>query len=117
MLERVVAALSADKAAALAAFNDKSDKRFHDRDLYVFCFTMADGITDAHPNPALVGTDVRAFRFKEDPIGRRLYDAAKAGSVTTVAYNFPKPGTAEPVAKESFVTRVGDQGCGVGYYK
>jgi hypothetical protein len=34
-----------------------------------------------------------------------------------VDYEFPKPGTTEPVAKESFVTRVGDLGCGVGYYK
>jgi hypothetical protein len=34
-----------------------------------------------------------------------------------VDYNFPKPGTTESVPKESFVTRVGDQGCGVGYYK
>jgi hypothetical protein len=31
---------------------------------------------------------------------------------------FPKPGTtAPPVSKVSFVTRVGDLGCGVGYYK
>lgn len=32
-------------------------------------------------------------------------------------YEFPKPGTTEPVPKESFVMRIGDQGCGVGYYK
>jgi hypothetical protein len=31
---------------------------------------------------------------------------------------FPKPDAdATPVAKVSFVTRVGDLGCGVGYYK
>ncbi len=41
----------------------------------------------------------------------------KEGTVVTVAYNFPKPGTTDPVPKESFVTRVGNQGCGVGYYK
>ena len=39
------------------------------------------------------------------------------GSVATVAYNFLKPEATESVPKESFVTRVGDQGCGVGYYK
>ena len=39
------------------------------------------------------------------------------GSVATVDYSFPKPGTTEYVPKQSFVTRVGDQGCGVGYYK
>ena len=30
--------------------------------------------------------------------------------VATVDYNFPKPGTTEPLPKQSFVTRVGDQG-------
>jgi signal transduction histidine kinase len=117
MLDRAVVALKADKATALGDFNDKSNKQFHENDLYVFCFSMADGKTTTHPNPALMGTDVRAFKFKGDPLGQRLFDAAKEGSVATVNYNFPKPGTTEPVPKVSFVTRVGDQGCGVGYYK
>jgi hypothetical protein len=31
---------------------------------------------------------------------------------------FPKPGTTEPLfPKISFVTKVGELGCGVGYYK
>lgn len=117
MLERAVAALKADKAAALNEFNDKANKQFHDHDLYVFCFNMTDGKTVAHPNPALMGTDVRAFKLQNEPLGQRLFDAAKAGSITTVDYNFPKPGTTEPVPKQSFVTRIGDEGCGVGYYK
>jgi hypothetical protein len=38
--------------------------------------------------------------------------------ITEVSYMFPKPGTTAPaVPKVSFVTRVGDLGCGVGYYK
>ena len=37
--------------------------------------------------------------------------------ITTVDYDFPKPGTMQPVPKESYVTRVGNEGCGVGYYK
>lgn len=117
MLERAAAAVEANKAAALSEFNDKTNKQFHDHDLYVFCFDMTDGKTDAHPNPALIGTDIRAFKLKDDPLGQRVFSAAKAGSFTTVDYNFPKPGTTEPVPKQSFVTRIGDQGCGVGYYK
>jgi len=117
MLERAVGALKADKTAALAEFNDKSDKQFHQHDLYVFCFNMMDGKIDAHPNPALIGTDVRAFKFKGDAIGERVFDAAKAGRIATLDYNFPKPGTTEPAPKESFVTRIGDEGCGVGFYK
>jgi signal transduction histidine kinase len=119
MLERAVAALKADKAAALIAFNDKSNKEFHDHDLYVFCFNAMDGITLAHPNLALINTDTRAFKFKGDAIGQRIFDAVNSAGtgVKTVDYLFPKPGTVEPVAKQSFITRVGELGCGVGYYK
>ena len=120
MLERAVAALKANEATALAEFNDKTNKQFHDRDLYVFCTNMADGKFTAHPNPALMGTDARALKLKDDPFGQRVFDAIKnsaPGSVITVQYSYPRPGTTEPVPKESFMTRFGDQGCGVGYYK
>ena len=50
--------------------------------------------------------------------GQELYDAAKEGQITEVSYMFPKPGAdTTPVAKISFVTKAGDLGCGVGYYK
>lgn len=117
MLNRAVAELKAGEAAALAKFNDKDNKQFRDRDLYVFCFNIADGKFTAHPNATLMGSDVRALKVKDDPLGQRIYDQVKEGTVVTIAYNFPKPGTTEPVPKESFVTRVGGQGCGVGYYK
>jgi hypothetical protein len=39
------------------------------------------------------------------------------GQFTEVTYLFPRPGAdATPVKKVSLVTRVGDLGCGVGYY-
>ena len=117
MLDRAVAEVKANQTAALAKFNDKDNKQFRDRDLYVFCFNMTDGKFTAHPNPAVMGTDVRALKVKDDPLGQRLFDTVKEGSVSTVDYNFPKPGTTDPVPKESYVTRLGNQGCGVGYYK
>ena len=120
MFDRAVATLKTDKATALSEFNNKDNKQFHDRDLYVFCYNMTDGKFTAHPNPALMGTDVRALKFKDDPFGQRGFDMLKASSeasVNTLDYDFPKPGTNEPVPKRSFITRVGDQGCGVGYYK
>jgi cytochrome c len=115
MFDRAVAALKADKATALSEFNDKNNKQFHDRDLYVFCFNMSDGKFTADANPAVMGVDLRTL-----PFGQRQYDATKAaseGSVTIEDYDFPKPGTTEPVPKQSYMTRIGDQGCGVGYYK
>jgi len=121
MFERAVAALKTEfKATALSEFNDKNNNKFHDRDLYVFCMNMSDGKITATANQALISTDIRTLKAKDDPFGQRIYDAMKGTpeeSVATVDYNFPKPGTTEYVPKQSFVTRVGDQGCGVGYYK
>src|SRR5215470_16261584 len=120
MLDNAVAALKANEATALAAFNDKSNTKFHDRDLYVFCYDMTDGKFTAHPNAALMGTDVRTLKIGDDPLGQRIFDTIKGGTegaVGTVDYNFPKPGTTEAVPKQSFVVRIANEGCGVGYYK
>jgi cytochrome c len=120
MFDRAVAAIKADKVKALSEFNDKNNKQFHDRDLYVFCYNMSDGKFTAHPNPAVMGTDVRAQKFKDDPFGQRGFDqltSSPEGTVAMLDYYFPKPGTSEPVPKQSYIARVGDQGCGVGYYK
>ena len=116
MLEKAVAALKADKATALANFV-KKDGGFIDRDLYVFCFNTSDGIFTAHINPKLMGTDIRKLNVGGQPLGQQIFDGVKEGSVSTVDYDFPKPGTDTPVPKESFITKVADQGCGVGYYK
>jgi hypothetical protein len=118
MLEKAVAALKDNQADALAKF-PKTDGGFRDRDLYVYCFNATDGKFTAHVNPALMGTDVRALKDPKDgaPLGQKIFDSVKEGSVATVSYNFPKPGGTEAVPKEAFVTKVGNQGCGVGYYK
>ena len=116
MLEKAVAALKGNEADALAKFNSPTGG-FRDRDLYVFCFDMTSGKFNAHVNPALVGTDVRALKVGTQAVGEMVFAAAKDGTVTTVDYDFPKPGTTQPVPKESYVTRVGNEGCGVGYYK
>ena len=119
MLGRAVAALKANKQKALEMFN-ASQGDFKDRDLYVFCYHMSDGKFTAHVNPALMGTDTRNIKVGDDPLGQRIYDIIKnapEGTVSTVAYKFQKPGATEPSPKESYVTRVGNEGCGVGYYK
>ena len=102
MLDHAVTELKANETAALAKFNDKDNKQFHDRDLYVFCF---------------MGADIRNLKVKDDPLGQRIFDDVKEGTVTTADYNFPKPGTSLAVPKQSYITRVSGQGCGVGYYK
>src|SRR5262245_4813004 len=116
MLEKAVAAVKADKAKAIASFNNGTDG-FKDRDLYPFCFNISDGMTQAAP-PAVRGKDVRTLKdAKGNAFGADLYKAIEEGKVNEVSYEFPKPGATEPSPKVSFVTKVGDLGCGVGYYK
>jgi hypothetical protein len=89
MLDNAAAALKANEATALAAFNDKSNTKFHDRDLYVFCYDMTDGKFTAHTNSAMMGTDVRTLKVKDDPLGQRIFDTinkSSGGSVLTVDY-------------------------------
>ena len=123
MLDKAVVAVKADKAKTLDVIN-KGEGGFLDRDLYVFCFNIGDGkaVANGSTNPAAkktIGVDVRTLKDATGKVfGQDLYAAAKEGQITEVSYMFPKPGTdTTPVAKISLVTRVGDLGCGVGYYK
>jgi signal transduction histidine kinase len=122
MLLKAVAAVKADKTKALDMFN-KGEGGFLDRDLYPFCFNSGDGKVVALANPnakQLLGQDNRTLK---DPTGKAfgldLYNAAQKpeGEITEVIYMFSRPGDAKPVPKVTFVSRVADLGCGVGYYK
>jgi hypothetical protein len=96
--------LKANEAAALKEFNDEKNKQFRDRDLFVFCFGVADGNFTAYQSPLLLGSNVRELKLENDPIGQRAYDAvhdAPEGSVVTIEYNLPKPATKKPASKES----------------
>jgi hypothetical protein len=118
MLERAVTAVKADKAKALEMFN-KGEGGFKDRDLQPFCFNVSDGKITAATVPNLLGTDIRALKDKNGKeFGQEIYQAAREGKITEVSYMFPRPGT-DPTLfqKVSLITGVGDQGCGVGYFK
>ena len=118
MLERAVAAVKADKAKALEMFN-KGEGGFKDRDLQPFCFNVSDGTTTATTVPQLLGTDIRALKDQNGKaFGQEIYQAAREGEIRKVSYVFPRPGT-DPTLfhKVSLITRVGDQGCGVGYFE
>ena len=39
------------------------------------------------------------------------------GKIDDVTYWWPRPGSDKPLEKHTFYTKVGDQNCGVGYYK
>jgi signal transduction histidine kinase len=114
MLERAVAAVKANKADALAKFN-KGEGGFKDRDLYPFC-GGPDGNFTAHPT--LAGKSLKELKDKAGkPLGEEIYKVAQEGKVSEVNYMWPRPGSNDPVQKVTFVTKVGDQVCAVGYYK
>ena len=115
MLEKAVAAVKADKAKALAMFQ-KGEGGFKDRDLYPFCANASDGAFTAHP--ALMGKKIQDLVDKSGKKFGEELKAAAEGKVSEVSYMWPRPGAdTTPVQKVSFVTKVADQVCGVGYYK
>jgi hypothetical protein len=116
MLERAVAAVKEDKAKALDMFN-KGEGGFKDRDLYVFCANASDGILTAHPYGQR-GKQLRDVLGKKGyPLGQEIMQKATEGTIREVTYWWPRPGSDTPLEKTTFYTKVGDQICGVGYYK
>ena len=123
MLDKTVTAIKADKAKTIDLINEGKGG-FLDRDLYPFCFNLSDGINVAVASPnskQVLGKDVRTIK---DPTGMafgpELYAAAQKpeGQITEVNYMWPKTGSDKtPAAKVNLVTKAGDLGCGVGYYK
>ncbi len=114
MLDKAVTAVKADKAKALANFS-KGEAGFKDRDLYPFC-AGADGMFTAHPT--LLGKSLKELKDKTGKaLGEEIMKAAQEGKVAEVAYMWPRPGATEAVQKVSYVTKIGDQVCAVGYYK
>lgn len=114
MLEKAAGAIKQDKAKALGMFA-KGEGGFKDRDLYPFC-GGPDGNFTAHPT--LTGKSLKELKDKAGKaLGAEMYKVAAEGKISEVSYMWPRPGQTEPVQKVSYVTKVGDQVCAVGYYK
>jgi hypothetical protein len=113
MLERVVIELKKDKVPAIQMFT-KGENGFRDGYIYPFCFRLTDGMVVTGQT---AGRDIRTF---SGTAGQQMFDAAQKPEpeITRLEYLGPKPGTADrtPVKKVSFLRRIGDLGCGVGYY-
>ena len=116
MLERAVAAVKEDKAKALERFN-KGEDGFKDRDLYVWCANASDGILTAHPY-GYKGKQLRDIKgYHGAPFGETIVQNATEGAIKQTTYWWPRPGAEVPLEKTAFYTKVGDQICGVGFYK
>jgi hypothetical protein len=114
LLVKAVAAVKEDEAKALNIFQAGTDG-FKDRDLYVWCANVSNGILTAHPTNK--GKDLRKIVGKKgSPFGREIMQKAD-GKMREITYWWPRPGSDVPHKKTTFYTKVGDQICGTGYYK
>ena len=116
-LEKAVAAVKQDKAKALDMFQ-KGEGGFQDRDLYVFCANASDGIITAHPYGEW-GKQLRNIEgMHGERLGETIMQNATEGTIKETTYWWPHfPTSREVREKTVFYTKVGDQICGVGYYK
>jgi len=124
MLVKAVAAVKADKAKGLDMIA-RVEGGFRDRDLYPYCFNLSDGKLHPFANPNLKALFGRDYRTLKDPkgfnFGQVIFETVTQkpeGQISEVGgMMLPKPGSdPTPVPKTVFVTKVGDLGCGVGYY-
>lgn len=117
MINRVFAAVKADRNKVLDTFN-KGDDGFYvkERDIFPFCFTLSDGKIVATQTKQVLGKDIRMFKGAAGKaFGQENYNSAKEGQIAEVSYSFVQPGSNQaPVPKVPFVTRVADLDCGVG---
>jgi hypothetical protein len=124
ILLKAVAAVKADKANGLDMIA-KVEGGFRDRDLYPYCFNLSDGTLHPFANPNLKAVFGKDYRTLKDPkgfnFGQVIFDTVTQkpeGQISEVGgMMLPKPGSdPTPVPKTVFVTKIGDLGCGVGYY-
>jgi signal transduction histidine kinase len=116
LLKKVETELRRDKAGTMERMKN-GDAGLRDRDLYPFCIGP-DGKTTAHAMKERIGETATELQDKNGKrFVKEMMDVAKEGKVSEVSYYFPRPGEKDAVEKVSYVTKIGDQVCGVGYYK
>jgi hypothetical protein len=117
MLERALAALKEDQAAALASFTAGAPG-FKDGDLYVFCVTPEGVVTANGGHPDHIGLNTKdEIDATGKNIGNAILAAAEPDEINTATYMYPRAGSPEPALKNALIGQVEDQICGVGYYE
>jgi cytochrome c len=108
---------SAGRETALKDFSDKQGK-FVDRDLYVFCYGPDQKISAHGFNPTLVGKDIEIFKDADGKaFASQLNQEGRAKGTAELDYRWVSPVSKKIESKSSTVEKVGDDVCGVGYYK
>ena len=106
---------SSGKDKAVAAFNDPSNKEWHDRDLYVFAVDDA-GVFVAHgAKPALIGRNMIDMKDVEGNPLVRMFVAVSDRA--WVDYKWPNPLTKAVQDKTSYIINESGLRVGVGAYR
>ena len=119
MVKKASALIKSDgKEKAFAAFADRANPTFHDRDLYIFVYDL-DGVALANGNnPKMVGRHLIDMKDNEGkPLIKEMVDLAKSKGKGWVEYKWPDPITKDIESKASYVEKVDDMLVGSGIYK
>jgi signal transduction histidine kinase len=123
MVKRVQAQFKKDgPELTFKAVSDKSDKSYHDRDLYPFVYDMRGdkkGVCVAHgARPALIGKNLIDLKDQDGKyLIHEMVDIAHGAGSGWVDYKWPNPLTNKIEDKSSYVEKMGDYFVGVGVYK
>ncbi|HWI26421.1 MAG TPA: cache domain-containing protein [Stellaceae bacterium] len=119
LVEKAVALIKQEgPQKAFAAFDDKANKDFHYKDLYIFVRTF-DGNTVAHgANMALIGhTSLQTKDADGKLYVKEMVEDAKTKGSGWVDYRWPNPVDKKIEQKSSYIERVGDYIVCAGFYK
>jgi cytochrome c len=117
MVNEAAAAVSKDKAAAIAAISDKAG-RFVKGELYVFAYDM-NGVMVAHPiNAKLIGKNLLQVPDAEGKLFRKeIINGVQASGTASVGYKYKNPQSGKVEDKISFCKKAADLAVCAGYYK
>jgi signal transduction histidine kinase len=104
--------------ATFKAVDDKSNKTFHDRDLYPFIYDMS-GVCVAHgARPALIGRNLLDLKDQDGKyLIREMIKIAQTSGSGWVDYKWPNPITNKIEDKSSYIEKMNQYFVGVGIYK
>jgi signal transduction histidine kinase len=117
LVNEAAAAVSKDKAAAIAVMSDKGG-RFVKGELYVFAYDMH-GVMVAHPiNAKLIGKNLLEVPDADGKLFRKdIISGVQASGSASVGYKYKNPQSSKVEDKISFCKKAADLAVCAGYYK
>jgi signal transduction histidine kinase len=117
LVNDAAAAVSKDKAAAIAVMSDKGG-RFVKGELYVFAYDMH-GVMVAHPiNAKLIGKNLLEVPDADGKLFRKeIISGVQTSGSASVGYKYKNPKSGRVEDKISFCKKAADLAVCAGYYK